>query len=245
MTDQIETLMALADSFAEYRDHNEYVHTRAKLRKALEAALKPVDNEMHREVIAAIGAAGLTLVRAVNGFRLVRLGEITAQAAPPAQTPVEPAMNGWKLVPVEPTDEMLLATIATAGNYTKEQMLAWPEVSETRTNWAAMLDAAPPAQTLCHCKDRPASECPGEWEPGCDLGNNEAHAVAVQTPCQYAADVGMPEYRCVKECQYATQTPPLRLTEAFIQATRETHWRKGELERAIESAVRRSFGVQE
>lgn len=28
---------------------------------------------------------------------------------------------------------------------------------------------------LCACKDRPAKECPGEWEPGCDLGNNEAH----------------------------------------------------------------------
>lgn len=25
----------------------------------------------------------------------------------------------------------------------------------------------------CMCKDRPASQCPGEWEPGCDLGANE------------------------------------------------------------------------
>jgi hypothetical protein len=38
---QIETIMALADSFAEYRDHSEYVHARDKLRQALEAALKP------------------------------------------------------------------------------------------------------------------------------------------------------------------------------------------------------------
>lgn len=30
-------------------------------------------------------------------------------------------------------------------------------------------------QPLCHCKDRPLSECPGEWEPGCDLGSNPAH----------------------------------------------------------------------
>lgn len=28
----------------------------------------------------------------------------------------------------------------------------------------------------CQCGDRPAAECPGEWEPGCDLGANEAHA---------------------------------------------------------------------
>lgn len=45
---------------------------------------------------------------------------------------------------------------------------------------------APPAQTLCHCKDRPASECPGEWEPGCDLGNNEAHAVAATKSAESA-----------------------------------------------------------
>jgi hypothetical protein len=29
---------------------------------------------------------------------------------------------------------------------------------------------------LCGCKDRPAVDCPGEWEPGCDLGNNPKHA---------------------------------------------------------------------
>lgn len=28
---------------------------------------------------------------------------------------------------------------------------------------------------LCACEDRPASQCPGEWEPGCDLGSNPAH----------------------------------------------------------------------
>lgn len=30
-------------------------------------------------------------------------------------------------------------------------------------------------QTKCHCGDRAASECPGEWEQGCDLGANESH----------------------------------------------------------------------
>lgn len=30
-------------------------------------------------------------------------------------------------------------------------------------------------QSPCQCGDRAASECPGEWEPGCDLGANEAH----------------------------------------------------------------------
>lgn len=31
-------------------------------------------------------------------------------------------------------------------------------------------------EPLCMCKDRALSACPGEWEPGCDLGNNPAHA---------------------------------------------------------------------
>lgn len=25
---------------------------------------------------------------------------------------------------------------------------------------------------MCPCEDREARCCPGEWEPGCDLGNN-------------------------------------------------------------------------
>jgi hypothetical protein len=30
-------------------------------------------------------------------------------------------------------------------------------------------------EPLCMCKDRAVSACPGEWEPGCDLGNNPKH----------------------------------------------------------------------
>lgn len=31
----------------------------------------------------------------------------------------------------------------------------------------------------CKCGARQWHECPGEWEPGCDLGANEAHAAVV------------------------------------------------------------------
>lgn len=41
----------------------------------------------------------------------------------------------------------------------------------------AAVDAEP-----CACKDRPLSQCPGEWEPGCDLGRNEKYVVPVQEP---------------------------------------------------------------
>ena len=33
--------------------------------------------------------------------------------------------------------------------------------------------------TKCQCGVRAANECPGAWEPGCDLGANPDHAVAV------------------------------------------------------------------
>lgn len=31
----------------------------------------------------------------------------------------------------------------------------------------------------CPCGDRSAAECPGDWEPGCDLGNNPKYAKRV------------------------------------------------------------------
>lgn len=39
----------------------------------------------------------------------------------------------------------------------------------TRANRELRAAALP----LCMCKDRLAKACPGEWEAGCDLGNNE------------------------------------------------------------------------
>lgn len=45
--------------------------------------------------------------------------------------------------------------------------------------WVPVWDAPTPpeaSQQQCPCGDREASKCPGEWEPGCDLGANEQHA---------------------------------------------------------------------
>jgi hypothetical protein len=35
------------------------------------------------------------------------------------------------------------------------------------------------AEPMCMCAARPAAQCPGPWEPGCDLGANEAYVVRV------------------------------------------------------------------
>ena len=34
----------------------------------------------------------------------------------------------------------------------------------------------------CMCGDRIVGECPGEWEPGCDLGANEKYVKVVEAP---------------------------------------------------------------
>lgn len=63
---------------------------------------------------------------------------------------------------------------------------------------------------------------PGEWEPGCDLGNNEAHAKPYPPP------------RLTDE----------QLDELHRQAVATWLTRK-EFARAIESAVRKQFGVND
>ena len=47
---------------------------------------------------------------------------------------------------------------------------------------APAAEAAPAVAALCACKDRPADKCPGEWEPGCDLGANEKHVAVQEAP---------------------------------------------------------------
>ncbi len=56
---------------------------------------------------------------------------------------------------------------------------------QARQMLAHVLAATPsPAEQpeMCVCKYRPASECPGEWEPGCDLGANEKFVKVAEQP---------------------------------------------------------------
>jgi hypothetical protein len=54
--------------------------------------------------------------------------------------------------------------------------------------FAVAQSAQAPAQAVqearCACNDRPASGCPGEWEPGCDLGSNPKYVRVGQSPAQ-------------------------------------------------------------
>ena len=54
-------------------------------------------------------------------------------------------------------------------------LLVWDGEEPLRPAALATQRQAEPV-VLCSCKDRPATKCPGEWEPGCDLGNNPKHA---------------------------------------------------------------------
>lgn len=51
-----------------------------------------------------------------------------------------------------------------------------------QANPQAFRAPAPAPVAQCACKDRPADQCPGEWEPGCDMGANELHAAPAPTP---------------------------------------------------------------
>lgn len=64
---------------------------------------------------------------------------------------------------------------------TKEQARGWfAEISK-------------PLAQECACGDRAADKCPGEWEPGCDLGNNPKFALRVPLPLAQQAE---PVCRC-------------------------------------------------
>jgi hypothetical protein len=51
---------------------------------------------------------------------------------------------------------------------------------ERKTESRGELGGYAPKEALCMCKDRALSACPGEWEPGCDLGNNPDHVSIVE-----------------------------------------------------------------
>lgn len=67
---------------------------------------------------------------------------------------------------------------------------------------------------LCMCKDRPLSECPGEWEPGCDLGNNEKFVRVVDAPLQTLIDASIAEAQTPATARSGDQDLGLRTSDA-------------------------------
>lgn len=63
---------------------------------------------------------------------------------------------------------------------------------------AAPAPQVPSEVARCMCKDRALTDCPGEWEPGCDLGNNAEHVrVSTTDPAVIDAAVAAPAARLV------------------------------------------------
>lgn len=155
--------------------------------------------------------------------------------------------EGWQLVPVEPTNGMLKAAEGEwlkHGKHEAQFPLAqgfdsglprcWQlELSKATHVYRAMLSAAPqPPEQPCMCGDRAASACPGEWEPGCDLGANEKH-VRVGTEPLHKAERPAPSASKSEVKRVATLmgwTPPIEqpapqggLTDALIERAIERH----------------------
>jgi hypothetical protein len=94
-------------------------------------------------------------------------------------------------------DEQMLQRVA---EQVQDRCASWEGIGardvEMVLRLAALAQPVPDAP-LCHCKDRPAADCPGEWEPGCDLGNNPAH---VRVSAQPVPDAVPPvNYMTVQE----------------------------------------------
>lgn len=60
------------------------------------------------------------------------------------------------------------------GNKTMPQDIA--EAIATLHRWQQMREEEQPFKR-CDCRAKLVGDCPGQWEPGCDLGANEAHVV--------------------------------------------------------------------
>lgn len=82
------------------------------------------------------------------------------------------------------------------------------------------------AEALCACKDRPASQCPGEWEPGCDLGANERFACGAP-PVWMPIETAPRNTRVLVTRFPATTKPPIDMARFSTAALRrhEFPWR--------------------
>jgi hypothetical protein len=76
----------------------------------------------------------------------------------------------------------------------------------------------------CPCGDRPAAQCPGEWEPGCDLGNNPKYARRVQEPVQEPVKQCMSHGECFGgECIYTSLPQRKPLSAVDLRALYDRH----------------------
>jgi hypothetical protein len=120
-------------------------------------------------------AAGMALCKTATGLELVKLGPIEAHAThPKAEAEARPVGEPPRALPETMTRDEMLKYYSSYANLCAHEALQYQKrIRELE----AALDARQPlpAAPLCMCKDRAASACPGEWEPGCDLGNNPAH----------------------------------------------------------------------
>jgi hypothetical protein len=179
---KIDELMNIAD---QWKNETEGTHNRARLQAEIEILL--MHSRKLQGALAAIKHNGLTLVKTESSYVLLNLGEIFAN-----QT-ILPKNGELKDVHLTQVTDELQQIIAQS--YQVIAVLAndcgrfdTPSVSKALDNTSQMklihrdVLPFPSSSELCMCKQRLLSDCPGEWEPGCDLGNNEKHAVKGENP---------------------------------------------------------------
>ena len=85
--------------------------------------------------------------------------------------------------------EVLQQALEALEGWHNYEKWVWPEsaLEQAKRNTTESLAAlrAALAEQKCPCGDRPAEQCLGEWEPGCDMGSNPKYAkVAEPAPQQ-------------------------------------------------------------
>ena len=64
----------------------------------------------------------------------------------------------------------------------------------------------PASVARCMCGEMLLSACPGEWEPGCDLGNNPAHVRPAHSCQSTTPELHRPDHQCPdKTCGFLGQ----------------------------------------
>jgi hypothetical protein len=98
-----------------------------------------------------------------------------------AQQALEALENPWAVGPkgVANAITALRAALAEPEPFSPDWDRIEPLQENLREHMAEIQRLRAKLAEPCPCGDRSAAECPGEWEPGCDLGNNPKYAKRV------------------------------------------------------------------
>jgi hypothetical protein len=124
------------------------------------------------------------------------------------------APGDWLQHAIEETSDLLLYLIRL-----RETMRPEPDLREAVSEMREVMGK------YCGCRARLAGECPGEWEPGCDMGVNEANAV----PAGEGAEAALQQAKAYRAAHLARwANAPAEATHLAEDSDGRCHWWRSE-----------------